>query len=143
MTRISDIFVREILTIDRKATVFECIKKMVERNVGAIVVTDGPSICGIFTERDYLRRIALEDRTSKTTRVEEVMTSRLVYADPSQSAEECMAIMTQQRIRHLPIMEGQQLIGILSIGDLVKRLSSDREAQVRYLTDFVSGKYPV
>jgi len=143
MTRISDIFVREILTIDRKATVFECIKKMVERNVGAIVVTDGPSICGIFTERDYLRRIALEDRTSKTTRVEEVMTSRLVYADPSQSAEECMAIMTQQRIRHLPIMEGQQLVGILSIGDLVKRLSSDREAQVRYLTDFVSGKYPV
>ncbi|MBU4408611.1 MAG: CBS domain-containing protein, partial [Proteobacteria bacterium] len=68
MTQISDIFVREVLTIDRKATVFECIKKMVERNVGAIVVTGGPSICGIFTERDYLRRIALKDRTSKTTR---------------------------------------------------------------------------
>lgn len=143
MTQISDIFVHEVLTIDRKATVFECIKKMVERNVGAIVVIDGPSICGIFTERDYLRRIALEDRTSKTTRVEEVMTSHLVCADPSQSAEDCMTIMTQQRIRHLPVMKGQQLVGILSIGDLVKRLSSDREAQVRYLSDFVSGKYPV
>jgi len=143
MTQISDIFVREVLTIDRQATVFECIKKMVERNVGAIVVTDGPSICGIFTERDYLRRIALEDRTSKTTRVEEVMTSRVVCATPSQSVEECMTIMTQQRIRHLPVMEGQQLVGILSIGDLVKRLSSDREAQVQYLNDFVSGKYPV
>ncbi|MCJ7524396.1 MAG: CBS domain-containing protein [Candidatus Aminicenantes bacterium] len=143
MTQISDIFVREVLTINRKATVFECIKKMVERNVGAIVVTDGPSICGIFTERDYLRRIALKDRTSKTTLVEEVMTSRLVCADPNQSPEECMTIMTQQRIRHLPVMEGQQLVGILSIGDLVKRISSDREAQVRYLSDFVSGKYPV
>lgn len=143
MTQISDIFVREVLTINRKATVFECIKKMVERNVGAIVVTDGPLICGIFTERDYLRRIALKDRTSKTTLVEEVMTSRLVCAGPNQSPEECMTIMTQQRIRHLPVMEGQQLVGILSIGDLVKRISSDREAQVRYLSDFVSGKYPV
>lgn len=143
MSQIADIFVRDVLTIDRKATVFECIKKMVERNVGSIIVTDGSSICGIFTERDYLRRIALEDRTSKTTKVEDVMTSRLVCASAGQSAEDCMAIMTQQHIRHMPVMEGQRLVGILSIGDLVKRLSADRETEVRYLNDFITGKYPV
>jgi IMP dehydrogenase len=143
MSQISEIFVRDVLTIDRKATVFESIKKMVERNVGSVIVIDGASICGIFTERDYLRRVALEDRTSKTTKVEEVMSPRLVYASPNQSTEDCMAIMTQQHIRHLPIMEGQRLIGILSIGDLVKRLSLDHATEVRYLNDFISGKYPV
>jgi signal-transduction protein with cAMP-binding, CBS, and nucleotidyltransferase domain len=110
--------------------------------VGAIVVMDGNAMCGIFTERDCLRRVVLEDRNCKTTRVEEVMTSRLACTDPTQSAEDCMSIMTQQRIRHLPVMETQRLVGILSIGDLVKRMSADREAEVHYLNDFISGKYP-
>ena len=143
MTRISDSIVRNVHTVDRKATVFECIQVMVEKNIGSLIVTDGPTICGIFTERDYLKRIALEDRTSKTTRVEEVMTTRLICADPNQTSQECMTIMTQKRIRHLPVMEDQHLVGILSIGDLVKRHSSELEAEVRYLHDFVDGKYPV
>jgi CBS domain-containing protein len=145
MGRIEEILAvktREVQTIASDATVFDAIKRMVEANVGSILVADGQTIRGIFTERDYLRRIVLEDRTSKTTQVSEVMTSRLVCVDPQRSIEECMAIMTQERIRHLPVMDGGTLVGIVSIGDLVKFLSMEREIEIRYLTDYISGKYP-
>ena len=131
-----------VLTIDREATVFDAIQRMVEKNVGSVIVTEGDTISGILTERDYLRRIVLEGRTSKTTRVHEVMSPRLICVDPSRSLDECMAIMTQQRIRHLPVMDGGALIGIVSIGDVVKHLSSEQEIHIRYLTDYIAGKYP-
>jgi CBS domain-containing protein len=145
MNRVADILASkgsEVHTIDRRATVFEAVEKMVAKNVGALVVTDGEAIAGIFTERDYLRRIVLEGRTSRTTPVQEVLTERLIVVDPSRPVEECMALMTMERIRHLPVIDDRRLAGIVSIGDIVKHLSRERETEIRYLTDYISGKYP-
>ncbi len=133
---------KEVQTIEPGATVFDAIRKMVEHNIGSILVADGEAILGIFTERDYLRRIVLENRTSKTTRVEEVMSPKLVCVDPDRSVEDCLAIVTQERIRHLPVLEEERLVGIVSIGDLVKFLSKERAIEIRYLTDYITGKYP-
>ncbi|UCF67984.1 MAG: CBS domain-containing protein [Acidobacteriota bacterium] len=129
-------------TIDQQATVFEAIKEMVEKNVGSLVVMDGEKVAGIITERDYLRRIVLEGRTSRQTPVKEVMTTRLVEVDPAVEIEQCMSIMTRERIRHLPVIADGKLAGIISIGDVVKYLSRERAAEIRYLTDYISGKYP-
>lgn len=145
MSRVADILASKgsaVLTIESTTTVYDAIAKMVEANVGSVILTAGDAVCGIFTERDYLRRIVLQGRTSRTTRVKEVMTERLVVVDPSREVEECMALMTSQRIRHLPVMQAARLVGIVSIGDVVRHLSSEREAEVRYLTDYISGKYP-
>ena len=133
---------KKVFTMDRHASVFEALEKMVANNLGSILVTDDGALCGIFTERDYLRRIALEGRTSRETRLEEVMVSRLVCVDPSSSVEDCLAIMTQKRIRHLPVMEQGKLAGIVSIGDLVKFISAAQEMEIRYLNDYITGKYP-
>jgi CBS domain-containing protein len=133
---------QKVLTIARDKSVFEAIQTMVQANVGSLIVTDGDAICGIFTERDYLRRIVLEGRTSKDTPVIEVTTERLVVVDPARSIDECMSMMTSERIRHLPVIDDGKLVGLVSIGDLVKHLSREREAEIRYLTEYISGKYP-
>jgi CBS domain-containing protein len=125
-----------------EATVYEAIETMVGHNVGSVLIRDGQKILGIFTERDYLRRVTLEDRDAKTTRVGDVMTPRIIAVDPSRSIEECMSIMTQQRIRHLPVMDGDQLAGVISIGDVVKYLSKEREVEIRYLTEYITGRSP-
>jgi CBS domain-containing protein len=145
MPRVADILAEKgsvVYTVDKMTTVFEAIKNMVEANIGAIIVTEDNKACGIFTERDYLRRIVLEGRTSRGTRVMEVMSDRLIVADNSRDLEECMAIMTTERIRHLPVVDDGRLVGIVSIGDIVKHISKHREAEIRYLTDYISGKYP-
>ena len=145
MGRVADILARkgsQVHTIQRDATVFEALQAMVERNVGSLVVLDGDAIAGIFTERDYVRRVAHEGRTPQRTWVREVMTECLVCLDPDRSVQDCMAIMTQQRVRHLPVLVGGRLAGLVSIGDLVKHMSAEREVEVRYLTDYISGKYP-
>jgi signal-transduction protein with cAMP-binding, CBS, and nucleotidyltransferase domain len=145
MSRVADILASKgagVHTVEKTSTVFDAVKKMVDKNVGALVVTDGDAIAGIITERDYLRRIVLEGRTSKTTRVLEIMTERLIVVDPSRPVEECMAMMTSERIRHLPVIHEGRLAGIVSIGDVVKHLSKARAAEIRYLTDYISGKYP-
>jgi len=145
MNTVSDILSaksRAVHTIDRDESVFEAIRSMVHANVGSLIITDGDAICGIFTERDYLRRIVLEGRTSKDTPVIEVTTERLVVVEPSRSIEECMSMMTSKRIRHLPVIDGGKLVGLVSIGDLVKHLSREREAEIRYLTEYIAGKYP-
>jgi CBS domain-containing protein len=133
---------QKVLTIARDMSVFEAIQTMVQANVGSLIVTDGDAICGIFTERDYLRRIVLEGRTSKDTPVIEVTTERLVVVEPARSIDECMSMMTSERIRHLPVIDDGKLVGLVSIGDLVKHLSREREAEIRYLTEYISGKYP-
>lgn len=145
MSTVADILAvkgSDVLKVDREASVLEAIRSMVQANVGSVIVTEGDAIQGIFTERDYLRRIVLEGRTSQTTPVIEVTTERLVVVDPSRSTDECMTIMTQERIRHLPVIDQGKLVGIISIGDLVKYLSKEREAEIRYLTDYIAGKYP-
>jgi CBS domain-containing protein len=132
----------EVLTTDPNSTVFDAIARMVDHNVGSILVTDDGEIEGIFTERDYLRRIVLEGRTSKTTRVEEVMSTDVVWVDPSYTADECMALMTEHKCRHLPVLSDDTLTGIVSIGDCVKQVSRTARSRVEELQKYISGRYP-
>ena len=132
----------DVLTIQHTATVYEAIEKMESNRVGSIIAMNGDVVAGIFTERDYLRRVVLRGRTSKTCPVADVMTEDLVCVDPDFTVEECMAIMTEKKIRHLPVMSNGRLAGIVSIGDLVKAISENAQARVQYLTEFITGKYP-
>jgi CBS domain-containing protein len=130
----------EVLQIEASATVFDAIKRMVESNVGALLVTEDGRVSGIVTERDYLRRVTLEGRTEKETLVREIMTAPLVYVTPETSVEECMAIMTERRIRHVPVFaDGRELVGIVSIGDLVKFQSKQQSFQIKLLTDYIES----
>jgi CBS domain-containing protein len=145
MSRVADILRIKgsvIVSIEGGATVFDAVERMVEHNVGSLLVIEGPDAVGIITERDYLREIALKGRTSRETRVEEIMSRRVVCVEPHRPVEECMAIMSERRIRHLPVVEDGKLVGLISIGDLVKQRAADREYEVRYLTDYITGKYP-
>ena len=142
MTRVSEILRgkgSDVLKIDASATVFDAITKIVELNVGSILVTEGDKVVGIMTERDYLRKIAVHGRTSRDTKVGEIMTSPLVYVTPETTIEESMAIMTDRRIRHLPVIENDDVVGIISIGDLVKFQSQEQSFQIKYLTEYISG----
>ena len=131
---------RDVLRIDAAATVYDAIVKMVEGNVGALLVYEGDRLAGIVTERDYLRRVTLQGRDERTTPVREIMTSELVFVGPDASVEECMAVMTERRIRHLPVLtESQDVVGIVSIGDVVKFQSREQSVQIRFLTEFISG----
>ncbi|MDQ7008406.1 MAG: CBS domain-containing protein [Acidobacteriota bacterium] len=135
---------REVYTIGPQEKVIDAIRLMVDKNVGSLLVMDGSEILGILTERDYLSRVVLQGRTSRETPVSEIMTGaeKIVFVDPDASVEECMAVMTEKRVRHLPVMDNGKLAGVISIGDLVRQISRDRKAQVQYLTDYIVGKYP-
>jgi CBS domain-containing protein len=132
-----------IVTTSPDDTVYDCIQTMVDRNVGSILVVDGTELVGIFTERDYLRRIVLQGRTSKTTTLRDVMTTDVLVATPDMTIEECLARMTTARCRHLPVLTNGELRGIVSIGDCVKRLLQDAQGQVDSLQNYVTGRYPV
>lgn len=132
----------EVLTTTPSSTVFDAIARMVDQNVGSVLVMADGEIEGIFTERDYLRRIVLEGRTSKTTRVEEVMSTDVVWVDPSYTADECMALMTEHKCRHLPVLVDGDLAGIVSIGDCVKQVSRTARSRVEELEKYISGRYP-
>jgi len=143
MARVSEILRgkgADVLKIEASATVFDAIKKIVDKNVGSILVTEGDEVVGIMTERDYLRKIIVLGRTSHETLVSEIMTSPLVYVTPETTIEESMAIMTDRRIRHLPVVENEDVVGIISIGDLVKFQSREQSFQIQYLTDYISGR---
>jgi CBS domain-containing protein len=131
----------DVISISGDATVFDAIKKMVEANVGAILVTAGDpdKIEGIFTERDYLRRIAVEGRTSRETPVRDVMTSPVIVVGPETTVEEAMALMTDRRIRHAPVVDDDHLLGMVSIGDLVRLQSQEQSFKIRYLTEYISA----
>jgi CBS domain-containing protein len=132
----------DVIRISGDATVFDAVKTMVDANVGAILVTgDDPNdIEGIFTERDYLRRIAVEGRTSRDTILRDVMTSPVIVVSPETAIEEAMALMTDRRIRHAPVLDGDRLVGIVSIGDLVRQQSLEHSFQVRYLTEYITAR---
>jgi CBS domain-containing protein len=115
---------------------------MIEHNVGAVLVMEEGRVVGIFTERDVLRRVVLAGRAPDRTPVGEVMTDRLVFLDPGRSVEDCMSVMTNARVRHLPILEGDRLAGIISIGDVVRHLNAERETELRYLSEYIHGRYP-
>jgi CBS domain-containing protein len=130
-----------VLSVNEGDSVFEAISLMAEVNVGAVLVTKGDSISGIFTERDYLQKIALNSKSSRETAVSEVMSSPVITASPGETVQECMETMTTCRCRHLPVVEGDQLLGIVSIGDLVKKLLEDKEAEVAQLNQYIAGSY--
>ena len=129
-----------VIEIDGGATVFDAVKAMVEANVGALLVTGADGTEGIFTERDYLRRIAVEGRRSRDTLVREVMSAPLICITPETSIDESMALMTDRRIRHAPVVDGGELVGMISIGDLVKFISKRQTFQIQYLTDYISAR---
>ena len=141
MSTVSDILAAKgnrVLEIDAAATVFDAIRQMVDGNVGALLVTEDGRLTGIVTERDYMRRVALEGRTEKETLVREIMSSPLVYVTPDTTVEECMGVMTERRIRHLPVLgEHRETVGIISIGDVVKFQSDQQNVQIRLLTDYI------
>jgi CBS domain-containing protein len=131
-----------VLTTEPSATVFECIGRMVDEDVGSIVVMDGDSIAGLFTERDYMQSIALEGRSSDETEVQEVMTKDVATVDLEKPLDECLRLMTKLRCRHLPVVdEDGDLIGIVSIGDGVKRIIQTAQRETDRLRQYVTGSY--
>jgi IMP dehydrogenase len=140
LSEILDVKGGDVLRIEAEASVFEAVRRMVEANVGSLLVLEDGKVAGIVTERDYLRRVTLEDRDERTTPVREIMTSELMYVGPDASVEECMAVMTERRIRHLPVLADEQtILGVVSIGDLVKFQSSEQSVQIKFLTEYISG----
>ena len=143
MSRVSEILQqkgRAVLKIGADASVLEAVQQMVEANVGALLVADGDGVAGIVTERDYLRRVVVEGRTERETSVREIMTSPLVVVTPDTSVDECMALMTERRIRHLPVVAEGEVVGIVSIGDVVKFQSRERSFEIQFLHDYISAR---
>jgi CBS domain-containing protein len=130
----------DVLKIEAEATVLDAVRRMVEANVGSLLVTEGGSIAGIVTERDYLRRAALADRADDETPVREIMTSPLVVATPDTPVDECMALMTERRIRHVPVVHAGDVVGIVSIGDVVKFTSKQQSFELQYLTEYITAR---
>ncbi len=130
-----------VLSVEATETVFDAINLMAQVNIGAILVQHGDTIAGIFTERDYLQKIALKSLSSKNTRVGDVMTSPVITAEPGDSVQKCMETMTTCRCRHLPVVENGKLLGIVSIGDLVKRMLDEKESEVEQLNQYITGTY--
>jgi len=128
---------REIHTIGPDARVFEALKLMAEKNVGALVVTEGGRLAGIISERDYARKVILLSKSSHEIAVREIMTAKVITVQPAQTVEQCMALMTEKRIRHLPVTEGEKLVGVLSIGDLVKEVIAEQEQTIRQLESYI------
>jgi signal-transduction protein with cAMP-binding, CBS, and nucleotidyltransferase domain len=129
-----------VLRIESGESVFDAVKRMVESNVGSLLVTVDGEIKGIITERDYLRRVALEGRTDKETSVREIMSSPLVVVAAETTIDECMAVMTDRRIRHLPVVDGGEIVGVVSIGDLVKFKSKKQSFEIQYLNDYITAR---
>jgi CBS domain-containing protein len=127
----------QIYAIAPDARVFDALKLMAEKNVGALVVTEGGSLAGIISERDYARKVILLSKSSHDIAVRDIMTAKVFTAQPGQTVEECMALMTAKRIRHLPVTEGERLIGVLSIGDLVKEVIADQETTIQQLESYI------
>jgi len=130
---------RDVWSISATASVFDALKLMAEKEIGALVVLEGRKIVGIISERDYARKVILYGRSSPTTLVSEIMTTQVAYTQLDQNIEECMHIMTERRIRHLPVMGNDQLIGIISIGDLVKAIISEQKFMIEQLERYITS----
>jgi CBS domain-containing protein len=130
---------RDIWSIAPQASVYEALEIMADKNVGALLVIDNGKVVGIFSERDYARKVILKGKSSKETSVDELMTREVFCVEPGDNMEYCMALMTAKRIRHLPVMENDQLIGIVSIGDVVKNLISEQEFTIGQLEKYIRG----
>jgi len=129
----------DVWSIGPSALVYDAMKLMADKEIGALLVLEGAKLAGIISERDYARKIILQGRSSLTTEVREIMTSRVVYVEPERNVEECMALMTDKRIRHLPVVEAGQLCGVISIGDLVKAIIAEQQFIIQQLERYITG----
>ncbi len=129
-----------VATLKPDSTVLDGLKLMAEKNIGAIMVVDDETLVGIFTERDYARKIILMDRASKETSLAEIMTHLVHFVSPDASVDECLQLMTNKFIRHLPVLDGGKLVGVVSIGDLVKMKMEDQQVAIDNLQNYISGQ---
>ncbi len=127
-------------TVSPSTTVYDALKLMSDKNIGALVVTDGEKVAGIFSERDYARKIILMGKSSRETEVQEIMTGNVFSIKSSQSIGECMSVMTDKHIRHLPVIDDGKLTGVISIGDVVKAIISEQEDTIHHLEGYITGK---
>ena len=131
----------EIFSISPDATVFEAIEMMDKKNVGALLVMEGEQLIGMISERDYTRKIMLRGKRSRETKVAEIMSANLIVTHPREPVEKCLRLMTDKRIRHLPVLDGDKLVGVISIGDLVKWTLSCQSAAIAHLENYIHGGY--
>lgn len=129
----------DVWAISPDSSVYEALQLMADKNIGALVVVDAGNLVGIISERDYARKVALQGKTAKTTMVKEIMTDRVYCVRPEQSIEECMALMTDKRVRHLPVLGESGLVGVVSIGDIVKAVISHQEFLIEQLENYIVG----
>lgn len=130
---------RGVLSIAPEARVYDALQVMADKNIGALLVLDGGRLAGIITERDYARKVILKGKSSLDTPVREIMTEKVLCVHASETVETCMALITEKRIRHLPVMEGDKLIGVVSIGDLVKEVISEQARTIKQLESYIHG----
>jgi CBS domain-containing protein len=130
---------RDVWTIGPETSVYDALALMADKEIGALVVTDGSKVLGLLSERDYARNVALLGRKSKETPVREIMATRVACVGPDQTVQDCMSIMTEMRVRHLPVMEGETLVGLVSIGDLVKAIIEEQEVLIEHLVRYING----
>jgi CBS domain-containing protein len=131
-----------VWSIDGEAMVYDAIKLMAQKNVGALLVFESDRLAGIVSERDYTRKVILQGKSSKETPVREIMTKELVTAKPDDNISACMRMMTERRVRHLPVLAGSDVVGLVSIGDLLKWLISAQDATIDHLERYIAGTYP-
>ena len=129
----------QVWSVGPDVTVYDTLKLMAEKEIGAVMVMEGDRPVGIFSERDYARQVILKGKTSKDTPVRDVMTSRVFFVRPEQNLDECMALMTDKHVRHLPVLQNDELIGVLSIGDVVKAVISEKEFIIEQLANYISS----
>ncbi len=130
---------RDVWSVGPQETVLEAIKRMAEKGIGALVVLENGKLVGLISERDYARKVILKNKASQDTTVREIMTSPVLCGRPEQTVDECMALITEKRIRHLPIIDKEQVIGVISIGDLVKSIIADQKFVIEQLEHYITG----
>jgi CBS domain-containing protein len=130
----------EVLSVVPELPVFEALRVMAERNVGALLVVEGGRLIGILSERDYARKVILKGKSSRDTPVREIMSSHVLYVRPAQTIEDCMALMTDKRVRHLPVLDEDRLVGVISIGDVVKAIIAEQEFMIEQLQNYITGR---
>lgn len=131
-----------VYTVAATDSVYDAIKLMAEKQIGALIVTEGDGIAGIVTERDYARKVVLMDRSSRDTPVRDIMSSAVRFVRPEQTSEDCMALMTERRMRHLPVIDNDRLVGMVSIGDLVKNIIEEQQFTIKQLEFYITGEHP-
>lgn len=132
----------DVWSVQPETTIYEALQLLADKEIGAVLVMENNELAGIFSERDYARKVVLEGKSSRTTPVREGMTDRVIYVRPDQSVEECMALMTAHRIRHLPVLEEDRVIGVISIGDVVKSVISQQANTIHHLETYITDGYP-